>query len=1767
MATVTSDLAGGQPSDPPAASTDYRPVDALANSFRGADLAAQEEGSKGLLSNLTDAVQKGVPLVGAAIFNSFSNTAKEVGNALGGDFHMSTIQDEFGPDSSTTQYYQDHVGLVEGAGLAIGSLIPGVGAIKVMKLAQASGRLPAALQIATNLASGIRADTLAAASEDIIGNSAGGSLFGITNASKVKAVLAGVSEQALQGALYQTATLATMHASPLTDDNTLSDNLSDVRDAMLGFGVVGGIFEGAQAISQINRAQRAADFGTKAQELVASRGLGNITPGDRIVSLLQGLRDQPKPVNKLGAAKANFSSDTTMREVQDHLITAAGGDKELAQAFMGHITSGLADGSLHTGDNLTNLMGQLSRLGRWGDTSVASHSNDVFYLPRTIDPGRVGDILHPELLQRHPTDTALNSPAFTLNDPNTLPVIGRETETVILPSLQAGQQGVSFTKYSSAKEAHGAGVDIFLAANGKVMVNPLSSTMRVVPRPGESRTLTQAERKEVSKTGNLPAGAKPLNAVGMTLDLRTNKIFGDTPLPVVGDFAKPTLGQGGNLLRVGDELYPNKVGVDFQPTSPLEANARYVWAHLRGIKSGDAIHSQDLPMLEQLYRETLVDINVAMDKVGDTFSDGVKIPTSRDSLLQHIADVKQSRMIDMLQADRNADEIGITLNTPTSGITKMFNSTNPDELMIPPTSHMSVRHVRLAYDIGTTKDLEGNLLRGMQGVSYRAKLAQDANTHAVSNYLAQVVGSNDPTGKTAQQWFHALQFTKGAGDADILGAGAGFVKSAGAGYGTVAEQAARIGRSVSELLLKRSSIVNDTMASSLNALRGDAYASAEWGNFTAVRHSTGEHFVLLSDADAAIAGLPSGTAVLEGVAKRDKKTGAISWDTSYVPEGFIPGEPSLAGAPTATALGGAGSTSATKALRTYYTLSPKVLAVEKASQSLNNVRGSLRSSWYSAQGISKPAYNPDRLYAPPIDVSRYPFFAYIRQREGYAFGEGGAGIITAKDAQELQHKISLLGPDFDAFTDKGMKEYFSAKGEYDYSRGFGTSAVNTELARKGILNNIVPEARVENLINRLINWHTSSEAQLLRDHVELHNAQTFAQLKAMGDRFDLTGSSRKGFLSQEERRSINNPYQSYINTALDVGAMANYPFWFKAQDKLEAYANTAFDAVRNAFGASRKGLLPIEEAAKMSSRMGLGNPYGDLYGDMATAEKAYYGGLANKLAPSDVLRKFVATANSAIGATVIRLDTFQQLIHAVTLPIMASLEYGQASKELAQLLTVTVPGTKQAVPGFSRVMYRAIDNFFGPRSEELTQLYKGAGLPRDQLDVYREMINQLSLPLGKLSPEGWAQKIDKGASTAEKLTGSRFTNHFLHFAACDIGRQLGESLGFTGQDLLDHIGTFANRVLGNHAAGQRGAIFSGPVGQAIGLFQSYQMNLMQQLFRHIGDGNTRALLTAAGMQSSIFGLSSLPGFQALNSLIQDRHGNENHEDLYSGATDLAGKAAGDYLLYGGLSGLLNTALYSRGDLNPRRATILPVNPLNFPSVSAGIRVYQTLAQLGSNLTGGGDVPASLLLAAEHNGLSRPLTGLAELIQGYATNSKGDVIAQTRDPSAGYSDLFSLANFSRILGGRPLDEAVAMDSLYRSNAVTALNEARKQQLGEQARTSFYGNGDMSEEKTQRFLAEFVKAGGRQEDFNKWLLNLDTRANTVAVNRVFNSLSSRSSVYLQKTMGGQQLPEVRAPNDTTVSSDIYRSLLVGAQSSRRGLPNPSGAPLDPTGEPTY
>jgi hypothetical protein len=326
-----------------------------------------------------------------------------------------------------------------------------------------------------------------------------------------------------------------------------------------------------------------------------------------------------------------------------------------------------------------------------------------------------------------------------------------------------------------------------------------------------------------------------------------------------------------------------------------------------------------------------------------------------------------------------------------------------------------------------------------------------------------------------------------------------------------------------------------------------------------------------------------------------------------------------------------------------------------------------------------------------------------------------------------------------------------------------------------------------------------------------------------------------------------------------------------------------------------------------------------------------------------------------------------------------------------------------------------------------------------------------------------------------------------------------------------------NRVEGNILASQRPLIFQGPIGQAVSLFQSYQFNLIQQLFRYVAEGSKKDLAMLAGLQSTLYGIQSLPAFQAINThVIGQLSGNKEHRDTYDAVYGTVGRDAGNFLLYGLPSNILQTNIYSRGDINPRQLTILPTSLQEIPIVSGWGKFFSSMYETTKKVAGGANVWQSILQGVEHNGISRPLAGLAQTMQAipsgvaFSTTSKGSIL--------GSNDLLHIATLSRLAGGRPLDEAVQNDAVFRIKSYDAARSADMKDLSERVKTTLIGNETASEEQVNAFAQRYAELGGKQAGFNKWMMSLYKSTTQPQAEQLGNSLRNPFAYKMQLLMGG-------------------------------------------------
>jgi hypothetical protein len=462
---------------------------------------------------------------------------------------------------------------------------------------------------------------------------------------------------------------------------------------------------------------------------------------------------------------------------------------------------------------------------------------------------------------------------------------------------------------------------------------------------------------------------------------------------------------------------------------------------------------------------------------------------------------------------------------------------------------------------------------------------------------------------------------------------------------------------------------------------------------------------------------------------------------------------------------------------------------------------------------------------------------------------------------------------------------------------------------------------------------------------------------------------------------------------------------------------------------------------------------------------------------------------------------------------------------------VTVPGTTKQVVSPAKLISGAYSDWAKYLMGDAAAVarfkrFEQQGWMPSIVDMQRQVLDNATLrgveKVGEMEGK-ISNAVNLTRDFMTKWSGNKSVEEMNRFIAATVADNIMAPLVAAGsrtrQEADAFINTFLNRTQGNHLASQRPLMFQGPVGQAIGLFQTYAFTLYQALFRNIADEKKRSAATMMGLQSGIFGMQGLPMFNFMNEyLVGNAAGNRSHQDIHSFTRDAAGDTMGNWLLYGSLSNVTNMGLYSRGDMNPRQLTVVPTDLSQVPFVSAWTRAIGQTIKTAEEMRAGGNVASTFLRGIEHAGLSRPLAGLAVVGQG-AVNEEGMAISTTsKNNIVAAHEVWNIASLGRIAGARPLDEAMLRDAYYRVQVYSGGSAKHVAAVGSAIRDRVRNGEDISQEDVQGFLNEYVKGGGNQKDFNKFWLQQVKKAKKSQIEQMVSHVGTPQSQYMQKMLGG-------------------------------------------------
>ncbi len=1674
----------------------------------------------GTLTRISEAVTKGLPAAATSGALSIYNTFQDYTGGEQADIEQ-TVRRWSG--NEVGDYYAENKEVLDVVGFVGTSLIPGSVGMKALQLARGGNAL-GNVGRALNLTASRKNEYLQRALQETA--QGGGALKSILTKNRLGQLGWETADQALLGTAFELGVLATMNDSPVFDDYTVKDfawnvvlgtTLSGAIGGPLGSLAARGILKSAQR--EIEAQMRLVDTVFNPERMGLQKGTEALVMAESIALLPTTHKNLPfkyRADGKVQEIELNISGKLEQARLEatklgnDQLALKfnelAGGDATRGQAvfdFMQRATLAARDAGRSPTEIIELLNGYLNNVKQVRGIDLDRMATDArkFYVrTKPFGPEATPQERLFGIFSKKRTRETGQTPYMLADDVSTADLAIESFE-----SLGAKNIRDAFRRNPD--------LDVIQRADGRYFVNPYSQKIiKLKENPVQYRMFVDLEH------GGLSTEAVP--RFGDILE--TGKLRAGLDYVEAG--GKNTFRQDAvRLSQLGD--------------SPLESSARFAWASnlspgmLRKITK-DVIHAADLPMITRL-RELHASGEITTDALRKmTFMDNGKQYTFDDiaNFNQWVDEKKVDWLADQLNkwdsskgsvpsSEILATHVNATQDWVESIIERGFTlADGPVPIKgntLSTKAALAPKTVEFTWDFGSVANMLPEEAYNMNmGPSH---LATKELTKEYQMLISKRVADNafeSVLGADARMFISADELLReGEGSlaaaATSEGAGATAFGAANAGYGERAKLWAQdTGKNVALLTQRRRDEVVESLAPMINRLREDRAAAAELGVITTAMRKSEFRYVFNPERPQQLISQEVYRLVKSGKMDIDDALEYVGTN-SKMPHSFDIESPSVA-----------------EFLRTH--------------AQINHVRSDKMTTLMNAMGLTRNVGDEPIVYVPPIDTVRYPYHAFVRTKEKLGLATD-VGMVTARSEDQLRRLTAELSEDFDIFYKADTDNYFKIKGEYDYQATLNESRVNSELSRRGVLADIVPETRLENVMEDYLQFHAKAEERFVRTAVQVKNRRTFSELSFLSDQYRKVSESVVRGIGSRFKSKIADPFDDFIKTALNISKQQEFPVLDSLNEFVDKVSLKAGEAINKAFGDARNGVISWQEANEVTARYGLGKPYAN--------EDLYLA--ANETMPRNVIREGLQKTNLALANMMLRLDVANSMINMISTPIMLGTELqsikglignnSELAGKLRELTSIAVPGRNGArVPSTTKLLADGISNYFGPQKSELITRYKEIGAIKDVSQLYHEVLDDLSFR-PTVSPKAWMDKVNAGVERAAKFTGNTLSEELTRFVSADAMRQLSQPLVDAGKMTIKeqnaYISTFVNRVQGNYVTSQRPIIFQGTTGAAISLFQTYAFNVLQQLHRHIQAGDKKTLMLFAGLQSSIFGLNGLPFFDAVNTHIIGGWlaGNPKHNDAYNILPGF-NKELGDWMLYGTASAFplfagQSPALFTRGDINPRHLTIVPISPLDVPAVSASIKLVDAVWGMGKDMVQGADVSDALLKGLEHQGWNRPLAGFAQLLAGQSTTSKGSLISAANDMEttswlgALAERTFSVTGVSRLMGARPMDEAVALNAIYRQKTYDAMDRARIERLGELVKMKLAGNEVPSDEELEDFMLRYTRSGGRIENFSRAMQQWSRDSNVSVVNQLAAKLGNPYSQKLQSIMGGESLPDYR------------------------------------------
>lgn len=438
-------------------------------------------------------------------------------------------------------------------------------------------------------------------------------------------------------------------------------------------------------------------------------------------------------------------------------------------------------------------------------------------------------------------------------------------------------------------------------------------------------------------------------------------------------------------------------------------------------------------------------------------------------------------------------------------------------------------------------------------------------------------------------------------------------------------------------------------------------------------------------------------------------------------------------------------------------------------------------------------------------------------------------------------------------------------------------------------------------------------------------------------------------------------------------------------------------------------------------------------------------------------------------------------------------------------------GEAVAAPDITKMFGRALKSAWNRTSHPEFDFMMRRGYITQEVAEFHKQFGLID------APSKAAERIGKAVEWSSKLSDKSedFSRSIGHF----IGLQVADLVGVTGRERQHAFAhDVANKMIANYNPANRPEVFQGAFGSMLGLFQSFAHNYYGRLFRYVETKDTRSFMTQYAIQSSLFGITGLTGWDQVSDLVGWASDGERRLD--TGTQGAFTGPVGDVLAHGlisqvsrifnlvpGIDSVGGVDLYSRGDTSVRLPGIdldnMGLNAKNIPGLSAVVKIGSGIGEGLSALwkENPGLTITRLAEIASNMVVNRPIAGMIEqsLAHGNDTDSYGQIVSETK----GFGEMFM-----RMAGVRSERQSNELTAYYSDKRAMEQQAAKKERLRLRTRAAIReGRDDM----LPGIFEDYVTAGGDPRYFRGWMKrNYESATETVGTRRL-DQLNNDPAAY--------------------------------------------------------